>query len=297
MTTHFTPLRYPGGKQKIAAFVVELLRENDLIDGHYVEPYAGGAGVAIDLLINNVVSCVHLNDASRSIYAFWKSVLVHTEELCRKISRASLTISQWKQQREILRNPSDYSMIDLGFSTLYLNRCNRSGVLTGGVIGGLDQTGAWKMDARFSRNELIRRIETIAAQKNRIRLRNWDAEKFLCSYVSKLPQETFVYCDPPYFEKSSRLYLNVYNPDDHRRLSQTIQKNIHHKWMVSYDDSPIIRQHYSGRRRFVYGLQYSASTVYRGREVLFFSDKTKIPKASSLPFINSALQVYTSKLV
>lgn len=289
MSRYQTPLRYPGGKQRLSPFIAELIAENDLVGGHYAEPYAGGAGIAIELLLGQIVSHVHLNDSSRHIYAFWHSLIMHSEELCERIRSASLTIDEWKKQREILRHPEQHNELDLGYSTLYLNRCNRSGILTGGVIGGLDQNGAWKMDARFSRNEIIRRIENIAARGDAISVSNCDAEDFMTNYVRRLPERTLVYCDPPYFSLSSRLYLNQYQAEDHARVARIIQERLHRKWVVSYDSVPEILTYYRDRRSFLYDLQYNASKVYKGREVFVFSDDTVIPGKSSLPNINTAI--------
>jgi len=296
MNRYLTPLRYPGGKQRLAPFVLELLVENEGIGGHYVEPYAGGAGVAVDLLLNNHVCHIHLNDSSLPIYAFWNSVISNPDDLCRRISSASLDVGEWKKQREIIRSPVGHDEIEIGFSTLYMNRCNRSGVLSGGLIGGLEQTGEWKMDARFPRNELIRRIEVIASKKNSITIRNLDAEKFILEYIPYLPTNTFVYCDPPYFEKSRRLYLNRYEKQDHTRIAQVIQKQLPRKWVVSYDASAEILSYYSERKAILYSLQYNASRVYKGQEVFIFSDNLRVPSNSSLPYIDEALHLHTAKL-
>ncbi|BCM11182.1 DNA adenine methylase [Ralstonia nicotianae] len=290
MSRYRTPLRYPGGKQKLAPFIVELLRENDLIGGHYAEPYAGGAGVALELLLDNLVSKVHLNDSSVPVYAFWKSVVSKPDELCRMISTASLTVEEWRRRRDIVRNPRGHSQLEVGFSAFYLNRCNRSGVLSGGLIGGLAQNGEWRMDARFSRNELIRRIEVIATRSDSIVLKNWDAERFIQEHIPKLPENSLVYCDPPYFEKASRLYLNSYRPSDHERIAEIIQNGIVRKWVVSYDSAPEILGYYANRRSFLYDLQYNASRVYKGKEVFVFSDDLSLPRSSKLPYIDHAIQ-------
>lgn len=289
MSQHQTPLRYPGGKQRLSPFIAELMTENGLVGGHYVEPYAGGAGIAIELLLSQAVSHIHLNDSSLPVYAFWHSVITQPEELCRRILSATLTVEEWKRQRDILRNPEQQDTIDLGYSTLYLNRCNRSGVLTGGVIGGLDQNGTWKMDARFSRNELIRRVENIAARKHSITVHNLDAEQFILKYVPTLPEQTLVYCDPPYFSLSSRLYLNQYRAEDHTRVAGIIQEQLPRKWVVSYDSAPEIIEYYGNRRSFIYDVQYNASRVYKGREIFVFSDDIAIPRKSSLTYINSVI--------
>jgi DNA adenine methylase len=285
-----TPLRYPGGKQRLAPFIVEVLVCNGLIGGHYAEPYAGGAGVALELLLSDRVSDIHLNDASVQLCAFWNSLVKRPEELCRKIAAASLSIEDWRLHREIVRHPLDHDELELGFSTFYLNRCNRSGVLTGGVIGGLGQSGRWRMDARFPRNELIQRIEAIATKADHIFVTNMDAEEFMGDHaVECLPESSLVYCDPPYYERAERLYLNSYKQSDHERLSQTIQDGLQRKWIVSYDSHPDIVALYGGRRHFSYDLSYSATRSYIGREIFVFSDDLRLPTTSALSAMSEGL--------
>ena len=210
-------------------------------------------------------------------------------EFCQRISSASLTVKEWRRQKEILSRPSEFNQIDLGFSTFYLNRCNRSGILSGGMIGGLKQAGTWKMDARFPRNELIRRIEAIALKSKYITLKNWDAEKFILEHIPTLPENSLIYCDPPYFNKASRLYLNHYKPKDHQHIAEVIQKKIMRPWVVSYDGAKEILEYYLERRSFLYDLQYNAAKAYKGREVFFFSDDLLLPPTSSIPSIAKAL--------
>ncbi len=289
MVNSSTPLRYPGGKQKLTPFIYEIMEENNLIDGEYVEPYAGGAGVAINLLLSGVASKIHLNDSSFPVYCFWYSILNETEEFCRRIYKAALTIDEWRKKQYIVLNPKEFDKIDIGFAMFYLNRCNRSGILNAGVIGGVDQKGKWKMDARFPRNSLINKIELIATHKKKIKIRNWDAEKFIVSYISKLPKKTLIYFDPPYFNKAKNLYKNHYKPEDHARIARSIQLITHHPWIISYDNAVEILNSYRKRKTFIYSLQYSAFQTYKGSEVFIFSDKVSIPEKSSIPWINEAL--------
>jgi DNA adenine methylase len=291
MNRYTTPLRYPGGKQRLAPFIAEVLRETGLEGGEYVEPFAGGAGVAISLLLSDTVSRIHLNDLSRPVYAFWRAILTKTDEFCRLVSKASLTVKEWRRQKQILARPGDHDQLTLAFSFFYLNRCNRSGIPSGGVIGGLKQTGTWTMSARFPRNELIRRIELIAARRSSIAVKNWDAERFLKDYVSTLPKATFVYCDPPYFQKSDRLYLNHYEPADHARLAKTIQAMRKRPWLVSYDAVPEVIRHYANRRSFKYDIQYNAATAYKGTEVIIISDGASLPSTSAVKCINAGLRL------
>lgn len=296
MPQNRTPLRYPGGKQKLTPFVLEIIKANGLEGGHYAEPYAGGAGVAMELLVDGHVSHVHLNDSSYHIYCFWQSCLNYSNEFCAKISRSLLNIEEWKEHREILRHPERYSILEVGFATFYLNRTNRSGVLGGGVIGGLQQQGPWKIDARFPRNELINRIELIESLRGSVTVTNLDAERFFSHSVEKFPSKTLIYCDPPYFEKADRLYLNHYRPDDHKRISETIQNLKNVKWMVSYDGVDEILSYYKLRRKFLYELQYNAARAYKGNEVFIFSDDLVIPRKSALPYIAKALNSNSGQL-
>src|ERR1039457_2650682 len=112
---HFTPLRYPGGKAKLAAYIKSLLKQNRLLDGEYVEPYAGGAAIALELLFHEYVARIHINDVSRPVYSFWKSVLRHTEALSKLIIDTGLTVKSWDKQKNILEHADDYDNLALGF--------------------------------------------------------------------------------------------------------------------------------------------------------------------------------------
>lgn len=285
-----TPLRYPGGKQRLSPFIADLIIENNIINGHYVEPYAGGAGVAIELLLSKKISNIHLNDSDFGIYSFWHSVIKRPDELCKMISTASLTVEEWRKRKSIVKNYDKRKKLELGFSVFFLNRCNKSGVLSAGVIGGLDQTGNYKMDARFSRNDLIRRIEAITKFKDNIFVTNFDAEYYIKNYIPNLPQNTLIYLDPPYYEKGSELYLNAYKKSDHARLSEVIQQEINHNWVLSYDGVYDIIDLYKNRRYFLYDLQYNAARVYKGREIFVFGNQVKLPVNCSLKHIDIGLK-------
>jgi DNA adenine methylase len=291
MARYGTPLRYPGGKQRLAPFVNELIESNGLAGGHYAEPYAGGAGVAVELLLGDQVEHVHLNDSSIHVFSVWQSITKDPDSFCRQILSAALSVEDWKRHREVVRRPQEHKMSDVGFSTFYLNRCNRSGVLTAGVIGGLAQVGRWLIDARFPRNELVRRVESIAAKAHRISVTNLDAEVFIREHLpANLPAKSLVYCDPPYYERAERLYLNTYAPNDHVRIAEVIQRELAGNWLVSYDGHPDIVALYASRRKFEYDLQYSATRSYRGREIFIFSDGLVIPQRSKVAAIDTALQ-------
>lgn len=283
----FTPLRYPGGKAKLAWLLKEIINENRLGDGCYAEPYAGGAGVALDLLLTGYVKKIYLNDLNAGVYSFWRSVIHEPDELCRKISRSKISVPAWRRHKNVLANPDQHSSLDVGFSFLFLNRTNRSGIINAGMIGGADQTGNWKIDARFNKDSLIERILLIAEHAGNIFLSNDDAIKFLKRIDKKASEKSLIYLDPPYFVQGKRLYDNFYNPDDHRKIANLTSK-LQSLWMVSYDNAPEIREMYSNFRQSTLALQYSAQTSYEGSEVLIFSKKLKLPQSIQANKIISA---------
>ncbi len=270
-----TPLRYPGGKGRLAQYVIDLMEMNGLAGVHYVEPYAGGAGIAISLLYLEYAEHVHLNDLSKPVFAFWRSVLDEPEALCKLVRDTPITIKEWKRQKAV-QTAASPSTLELGFSTFFLNRTNRSGIIKGGIIGGKKQTGKWKLNARFNRADLARRIEKIASYAPRISLYNKDAAAFLAKTLKRIPPSALVYLDPPYYEKGAQLYENHYEPDDHAEIAKLV-KAIRQKWIVSYDNVEPIRLLYSKCRQQTFGIRYSAQSRYEGTEVMVFCDKLKTP--------------------
>jgi len=276
MPTTPSPLRYPGGKTKLYDFVKEVLDINDL-HGTYIEPFAGGAGLALKLLINHDVKRIVINDSDPAIYAFWSSVINETEELCDFINTVKIDVDQWKQFREIYFHPNQYSILELGKATLFLNRVNRSGVLQGGIIGGKSQDGKYKMDARFNRKELVSKILTIAEYRDKIDIYNMDAIDFLSPSVLRHYYKVFINFDPPYVKKGGQLYLNYYKEEDHKKLYEVISK-LRRKWIVTYDVCDYIKDLYKEFKGGYIDIQYSATTNIKAQELIYFSDSLRIPE-------------------
>jgi len=271
-----TPLRYPGGKSKLSNFMRLIFEENDLIGGHYTEPYAGGAGVAFHLLFTGYASHIHLNDLDKSIYCFWQAVLHDTDNVCRLIYDTPVDIDNWFRQKEVQAHPEQHPILELGFSTFFLNRTNRSGIISGGVIGGKHQQGPWKLDARYNKTDLISRIEKVSRFSEYISVYNLDAAEFITGIVPTLPTQSIIYLDPPYYNKGRDLYENHYGFNDHLTVSKLVS-DIRQKWIVSYDDVPEVRKMYQQYRNMPYKLSYSVAKRYKGSEIMFFSDSLTIP--------------------
>ena len=272
-----SPLRYPGGKTCLYPLVARILRDNRLERRHYAEPFAGGCGLALALLFEGHVSDIHINDVDPSIWAFWHSVLFHTDELTSRIRHTPITVQEWGAQRQVHLNMDMGDPVALGFATFFLNRTNRSGIIkAAGVIGGLEQNGPYKIDCRFNRNDLERRIRRISKYRNRIHLTQMDALAFIGQASETLPSSTFFCVDPPYFNKGQGLYTSFYEEKDHSMLANSIL-SLSNPWIVTYDNVPKISQLYKDRRQYTFDINYSVETKRLGTELLIASKGLRLP--------------------
>lgn len=277
---HYSPLRYPGGKNCIFPFVSNFFYENNLIGINYAEPYAGGAGLALRLLFEEYVNKIYINDFDKSIYAFWVTVLNNTDKFCDWIENVEISIENWQAFKAIQTDLNNASTFELAKSTFFLNRTNISGVIKGGVIGGQKQRGKYKIDARFNKTDLISKIQRIHSFKKRIILSNSDGIKFVKN-IEKKQEDIFLYLDPPYYKKGADLYMNFYRDQDHQKLAKYV-KRLHKRWMISYDNQDFILNLYAQEPKLIYQLSQCTSNR-TGDEILIFSNK--------LSFTNSINQL------
>lgn len=283
----YTPLRYPGGKARFAPLIAEVISSNELAGGHYLEPYAGGAGVALVLLMDGVVQHIHINDADAAVAVFWRAAVQQTGELADMVASEPVTMDAWHHWRSMMLGEVEGTQLERGFATLFMNRTNRSGILKGGVIGGKAQSGTYKLDARFMRDELCLRLERIGRHAEAISVYEEDAHKLLLRCHQFLPSKSMIYLDPPYYVKGAGLYRNSYKHNDHAQIARLLGSNrFRRPWVVSYDDAEEIRTMYDYAHSFTYGLHYTAQQRYMGSEVMFFSERltppcrTQVPKAA-----------------
>ena len=242
---NYSPLRYPGGKSRLAPFISLLIQKSKIENPVYVEPFAGGAGVALSLLLNSIVDEIVINDYDKAIYSVWRALLTETNRFIELIEDTPLNIEEWRVQKRIYDEEGSRYSLKLGFAAFYLNRTNRSGILSNaGPIGGFDQMGNYLIDARFNRQELVRRVCEIAKYKSKIHLYNKDIRMFLKKYMPKYQERAFIYFDPPYYNKGKALYKNFFSPLDHQEIFKHISA-LSCPWLVTYDDVPEIREIYS----------------------------------------------------
>ncbi len=281
-----SPLRYPGGKARLATLLASFMEANGCKEeGRYYEPFAGGSGAALRLLGEGRTSELFLNDADPCIYAFWSIVLSEPDRFVECLLNIPLTIDEWRKQRSVYAEPNAHSVFDVGFATFYLNRCNRSGILSGaGPIGGYSQEGKWRLDARFNKKKLIAQILSLKRYRDSIHFYNLDAIDFLTSYLprGRKREEVFVYLDPPYYYAGKRLYLNYYKDKEHLALAKYILRQKTLKWVMTYDRSDFIGKIYNSCDEFYFSLRYSLQKKQEASELLVVPRHLTMPDISKM---------------
>ncbi|MFC7435540.1 DNA adenine methylase [Hydrogenophaga bisanensis] len=276
-----TPLRYPGGKGRLGPWIAEIMRHNRISGGWYIEPYAGGAGAALFLLTQGYVDHIVINDADPIVYAFWKAATERNAELLAKIQKTPVTMETWRRQREVIAAPEKHNLVEVAFATFFLNRTNRSGILSAGVIGGKAQTGDYKLDARYNVADLMYRIKTIGAYKSRMTVLGIDALDLLTDVAPGFPRECLVYLDPPYYVKGSLLYRNHYVHEDHAAIAECVA-DAAYPLIVTYDDCYEVRQLYSSFESTNFELHYSTHSARPLTSEILFYRNIELPSAPAM---------------
>lgn len=280
-----SPLRYPGGKTQLSRFLMQLLKLNKLDDIVYAEPFAGGFGAGIELLFKNKVKSVIINDYDIAIYSIWYAILNETERFINDIINVNISIQEWKIQKNIYNKSLEEKIYsyDLAFATYFLNRTNRSGIITGGPIGGKNQNGKYKLDCRFNKSDLIRKFVRISDYKDKIHLYNMEANDFIDTIILRYnPNEIFTFFDPPYYEQGKNLYTNFFKHEDHLNLQEKINNLSDYYWILTYDNKDEILSIYEDYAKYIYSIKYSASNVRKAKEILIPSSKVKLDGLDSI---------------
>jgi DNA adenine methylase len=270
---YLSPLRYPGGKGRLAKFVAGLLEHQYPRPNRYVEPFAGGAGVGLRLLVDEYVDEIVINDLNPGIAAFWRAVFKRSDDLLERLATCDVTVNEWLRQREVyMAEPKDD--VDLGFALFFLNRTNRSGILDGRPIGGYKQTGQWKIGARFDRRGLAERLRVLSKYGSRVSVCEIDGIDLIDRHLPD--RDSFIYADPPYLGKGDHLYLDTFHWSDHVRLAGLLRKG--GRWLLTYDADPrITGDLYAGFRCAEFSMSHSAATQHIGQEYAVFAPTVEVP--------------------
>lgn len=268
---HYSPLRYPGGKGKMYNQTLEILQQNNLIGCTYIEAFAGGANLALNLLFNGQVDNIILNDIDPAIYSVWSAILNFGPQFIELIRDAPISIEEREHQKNIYDSKPD-NVLELGFAAFYLNRTNRSGIITAGPIGGYKQNGNYLIDCRFNKSKLIKRVQQIYDNRDKIQIFDFDARDFL---RINFPNNSFFFIDPPYFKKGSQLYQNYFTIQDHREIAEIVRE-LNYPWIVTYDNVDEIIRMYDFSNYQTYQLTYTVERKYIGTEIMFYRENLNI---------------------
>lgn len=264
----------------MAGLLRDIRRLNALSHTALAEPFAGGAGASLKLLYLEETHRIHINDADPAIYDFWHSVVNRPEPFLDMLSRTRASMAEWERQKAAYMSTTRLSQLRRGFAAFYLNRCNRSGIIVnGGPIGGVKQTGKWKIGARFNKNKLAERCSRLAEYQDRIQISCEDGLHFIDGLNVN---EAFFFIDPPYFEKGPTLYLNGLDIAYHTSLAERLRQMGDAAWVLTYDDCPQIRRMYRGWARVrPFSIRYTAARRRSGNEVMITPLWMRLPTAQA----------------
>lgn len=278
--TFVSPLRYPGGKGRLAPYLARVLANQNTLVDTYCEPYAGGAGAGLKLLLDGHVGKLVINDLNPGIAAFWRCVFHNADALSQRINECQVTLETWHQQRAVYLSPERFEDLDLGFATFFLNRTNRSGILSARPIGGLAQTGNWLIDARFNKPDLINRIQKLELLSGCVDIRQLRAID-LIRQLNRRKRQILMYIDPPYVVPGEELYMSDHSWIEHQQLARSVA-NSPHSWILTYDADSRTRELYRDFRCLQFDISHTAQVQKVGREYMFFSRGLRVPDTSVL---------------
>lgn len=271
-----TPLRYPGGKGVLKYFLANSVLNNNLKGGVIVEPFCGGSGATIPLLKSGIIEELWMNDASPLISSFWESLFFNTNELVKLIKETPVCMKTWNACKEVVDSPYKHDTLKLGFSSFFLNRTNRSGLLMGGPIGGKNQSGPYLMQCRFNKEKLISRVLSVASLRDKVKIDNIDGVDFL-KKTESMVDSSLVFIDPPYVKQGYNIYRKYsFKKHDHVRLSEYIQRS-KWKWIITYDDHQLVKDLYSGDAVQSMRIDYFSKKEKSNNEIIFAAQSCILP--------------------
>lgn len=268
-TKFLNPLRYPGSKSAFIDDFSELVRSNNLSGLEIVEPYAGSASISLGLLFKGLVSSATLVERDPLVYSFWYCVFNRTTELVQAIKDLDVSLDTWHKLTKYrdLDGVDGEDVLALGVAGLFFNRTNFSGVLHAGPIGGQSQGSAYAVDCRFNKADLIKRIETVSSLADRISVHFGDAIQTLEKANGEDNENRFFYVDPPYYKQGRKLYRYHYSLSQHKDLANALSQ-ANFRWILSYDNHPVIEHFYSDFIQISTGFRYSSRKPKQEHELV-----------------------------
>jgi len=281
----YSPLRYPGSKRKLFNYLKRVLAHNNLEPQILVEPFVGGGSISLNFLSLNKKNKVVIGDSDELVYSFWKTLFTEPAYLINFVRKVKVNLKTFEKYRHIASHTSEFSRKRLAAACLFLNRTSFSGILndSAGPIGGREQKSIYKIDCRFGRKNLIRKIRTISAFKNRVVVLPHTWEETL-NYVDGKDEyknaNLLFYFDPPFYKKADQLYRHYFDDANHKDLRDKLM-SIKQPWILSYDREKEIQNLYSTFTRINVSMPYSINSPAKRLEKELIITPLKLPKIRS----------------
>lgn len=286
---YVSPLRYPGGKARMAPYLAAMFAEQvSVMDVEvWLEPFAGGAGAGLSLLDDDAVGEIWLTEKNPALAALWRAMLTENETLATHVEQTvpDLDLWAWARSQVAAAARPGTTDADTGFAALVLNRCSRSGMVNPrvGPIGGKSQNGPWTLASRWNAPALAERIRHVGSLSGRIRFTEGDAVTAIADLAdSGIEDEVIAFVDPPYLREGNRLYANGMDAADHQRLADALNASPV-RWMLTYDDEPTVAADlYPHRRVLAYRIANTANRARIATEHAVVSDNLVLPEPHEL---------------
>ena len=268
MAKFITPLRYPGGKSRVAKEIVGYFPSFST----YREPFIGGGSVFLETKSTMPEKTYWINDLNQNLISFWAKTKNDLDNLVNEIT--SLKIQFTNDGRGLykhLRNgyAPDDDMLKIATRFFILNRITFSGLTDS---GGYSEESFKK---RFTDSSLEKLLFSSKLLQE-VKITNLDYS----SLLSEVGQDVFIFLDPPYFsQKNSKLYGengDLHTQFKHDAFAEEVL-NCKHKWMITYDDSPYIRDLFQGHYIYDWDIQYGMGSkrgsLKKGKELIITNYK------------------------
>lgn len=246
-------IRYPGSKAKLAKELFQMFPPelhslwSQSLGFEYREPFFGAGAVGFDVLQMISHSCTAwLNDADPGMVALWRSVQTNPQRLCDMIHTFKPSAEKFYEYKE--QDDAEIAdEVERGFVKLALHRLSFSGLgyRAGGPIGGAtQQSSKYNVSCRWNPERMISDVVSLHKRMKRFRGRVRITCGDFMPLIADAPKGSFIYLDPPYYDKGPQLYKFSMTHDDHVRLANALRE-CKATWVLSYDDHDAIRELYS----------------------------------------------------
>lgn len=261
-----TVLRYPGGKAKA---LKKILPRIPIDFNEFREPFVGGGSVFIAIKQTVDDSAFKINDLNYDLISFYKQLRDNSDELIEEILRIKIHSLDGRSlyHNLITQDSSKESEFETAVRFFLLNRISFSGLSTS---GGYSQES---FEKRFTISS-IERLKPLAELLLDVQITNNGYEKL----IEMDGDNVFIFLDPPYFNnRKSKLYGkngHLHISFDHKYFAQ-LMKKCNHRWLLTCDDSPEIRDLFNFAQISTWELQYGVNNKKKSDRVMIPAKKGK----------------------